>query len=170
MANMIPISTVTVGSGGAASIDFTGIPQTYTDLNILFSVRSTGNYNADGLGLLIKFNGSTSSFSFRALEGNGASAISFNNTTNQIAGIGGGSNVTANTFNNGSIYIPNYTGSNNKSFATDSVMENNGTTAADDMYASLWSNTAAITSITIYPSASNLAQYSSATLYGIRKY
>ena len=33
MANTyVAIATVTVGSGGAASIDFTSIPATYTDL------------------------------------------------------------------------------------------------------------------------------------------
>ena len=36
-----PIATVTVGAGGAASIDFTSIPGTYTDLLVLISARST---------------------------------------------------------------------------------------------------------------------------------
>jgi hypothetical protein len=31
------ISSVTVGSGGAANIEFTSIPATYTDLVVLFS-------------------------------------------------------------------------------------------------------------------------------------
>ena len=34
------ISTITVGSGGAASIDFTSIPQTYTDLLVKISLRA----------------------------------------------------------------------------------------------------------------------------------
>jgi hypothetical protein len=33
------IKTVTVGSGGAANIDFTSIPQTYTDLVLKVSAR-----------------------------------------------------------------------------------------------------------------------------------
>jgi hypothetical protein len=37
---MVKIDTVTVGSGGAASIEFTNIPQTYTDLQIVLSARS----------------------------------------------------------------------------------------------------------------------------------
>ena len=41
MANTFKkIQTVTVGSGGAASIDFTSIPQTYTDLKIVLSART----------------------------------------------------------------------------------------------------------------------------------
>ena len=37
---MTPIQTVTVGSGGAANITFSNIPQTYTDLVIKISARS----------------------------------------------------------------------------------------------------------------------------------
>jgi hypothetical protein len=40
------ISSVTVGSGGAANIEFTSIPATYTDLYVLASIRSnrSGTY------------------------------------------------------------------------------------------------------------------------------
>ena len=37
------ISSVTVGSGGAASIEFTSIPSTYTDLVLKLSARSSRN-------------------------------------------------------------------------------------------------------------------------------
>ena len=40
MATMVKLQTVTVGSGGASSIDFTNIPQTYTDLKIVLSART----------------------------------------------------------------------------------------------------------------------------------
>ena len=39
----IPIATVTVGSGGATNIEFTSIPNTYTNLIILTSLRGTSN-------------------------------------------------------------------------------------------------------------------------------
>jgi hypothetical protein len=35
MATYTLINSVTVGSGGAANIEFTSIPATYTDLNLL---------------------------------------------------------------------------------------------------------------------------------------
>jgi len=38
--NMVAIQTVTVGSGGAANIEFTSIPQTYTDLVVVLSLRN----------------------------------------------------------------------------------------------------------------------------------
>jgi hypothetical protein len=44
MANTYEIiSSVTVGAGGAAYIEFTNIPQTYTDLNLVFSGRNTSS-------------------------------------------------------------------------------------------------------------------------------
>ena len=46
------IGSVTVGSGGASTITFSNIPQTYTDLVVKFSMKSTtANQNTDGLFL-----------------------------------------------------------------------------------------------------------------------
>ena len=45
------IATVTVGSGGAANIEFTSIPATYTDLVIHLSGRTTRNDTADDIGI-----------------------------------------------------------------------------------------------------------------------
>lgn len=161
------IQTVTVGSGGAASIDFTSIPGTYTDLMIVMSARNT-NAVASYYSV-IKFNGSATSFTNRSLGGNGSSAYSFT-TPGNFAGEMSGASATSNTFGNGTIYIPNYAGSSNKSFSIDAVSENNGTTAQQDIGAGLWSNTAAITSITLTPDGGyNYAQYSTASLYGITK-
>jgi hypothetical protein len=165
------IQSVTVGSGGAASMAFTSIPQTYTDLFIKVSDR-TGRSGFPDDGLLIALNGSTSGFTQRGLEGNGSNASSFTagwGTANSIANINGPTS-TANTFSNNEITITNYTSSNFKSVFSDSVQENNQTTAYQDMYAVLWSNTAAITSITLTNySITNFTQYSTATLYGISK-
>lgn len=162
--NMVAIQTVTVGAGGAASIDFTSIPQTYTDLNIVVSARTNRALTVDGI--VININGSASNFSGRYLEADGVSAYSGTSTT--IAGSASSANATASTFGNTSIYIPNYTSSNNKSFSVDTVAENNGTVGLLDFIAGLWSNTAAITSITLAPfGGTTFSQYSTATLYGI---
>ena len=170
MANMIPISTVTVGSGGAATIDFTNIPQIYTDLVLKVSVRSTNASSTASEYYGIGFNGATTNQSYRRISGDGTNILSTNGTLLLVGGIPS-AGWTSNTFSNCSIYIPNYTGSNNKSFSTDSVAENNSSTINSlDLVASLWSQTAAITSIQILPRRDNFAQYSSATLYGIRKY
>ena len=170
MANMIPISTVTVGSGGTASIAFTGIPQTYTDLVLKLSARNTASLGATNSYTLWSINGVTTNMTGRQLFGNGSSAGS-NSYSSSFWGAINDGGTTASTFGNLEIYIPNYTGSTNKSISVDSVEENNATTALASMIAGLWSNTAPITSLAIQPQASgNFAQYSTATLYGIRKY
>jgi hypothetical protein len=174
MANMIPISTVTVGSGGASSIDFTGIPQTYTDLMVKLSARTAYNNIAGSISAYVRFNGDAgSNYSGRRLIGTGSSAISDNSSTTSF--INTFLNITAytsNTFGNAEYYIPNYTSSNNKSISVDGVTEHNATLSYAAMVAGLWSNTSPISSISIFPepSTGNFVQYTTATLYGIRKY
>ena len=162
----VKIATVTVGSGGAATIDFSSIPSTYTDLCIKLSSRTNRAFPVDGV--LIALNGSTSSFTNKYIEGDGVSAYS--SSTARVAANATGTTATSNTFANSDIYIPNYAGSSNKSFSGDSVTENNATGAIADLLANLWSNTAAITSISLSPLLGTLfTQYSTATLYGILK-
>ena len=74
MANTFyKIATVTVGSGGASSIDFSSIPSTYSDLCLLLSLRSAGTLTPYAL---MRFNGNASSYSNKRLNGDGASAAS----------------------------------------------------------------------------------------------
>ena len=159
------ISSVTVGSGGAASMVFTSIPATYTDLLVKVSARNT---NTSGSGLNMRFNSVSSTYSGIYLEGDGAAASSGNTTTSYFAaGNVNTSNTTSSTFASTDVYIPNYAGSNYKSGSVESVYENNATTAYTTMIAGLLSNTAAITQIDITPSANNFAENSTAYLYGI---
>ena len=165
------ISTVTVGSGGASNIEFTSIPGTYTDLLIKGSTRLNGGDN--GIQLVLRFNGNTQNYSRILVRGDGATAESFSGSSETYMrfAFAEESTRTANTFNNFELYIPNYTSSNNKSTSSDTVTENNATTAYAALYAGLWSNTAAITSIAIFDISStqaNFVQYSTATLYGIK--
>jgi len=158
------IATVEVGAGGAANIEFTSIPQTYTDLVVKVSGRSTTTTT----GVDITFNGSSTSYTNRRLYGTGSTAASDSAGTAYISNtMIADSSYTANTFGNGEFYIPNYTNSNNKSVSVDGASENNATTALMMLTAGLWSNSAAITSVKITPNAGNFVQYSTATLYGI---
>jgi len=161
------IATVTVGSGGASSIEFTSIPQTYTDLHILVSGRGSASAYYSTLGL--QFNGSTSSWSNRWVQSYGSGVNSGNAANNQMPDVTGNT-ATSSTFGSISIYIPNYTSSNYKSISMDGVTENNSTSAQAQFYANLWSNTAAITSIKLQDpfSGYTFLQHSSATLYGIK--
>jgi hypothetical protein len=147
-----------------ASITFSSIPQTYTDLYLVFSTRlSTTNG-----GLRLKVNTSTANLSTRLLYGNGSSATSASDTT--YLGTSSNSNHTASTFGSGTLYITNYAGSTTKSFSADIVDENNGTGATQWITAGLYNSTTAITSLELFgDAAGNFTQYSSATLYGILK-
>jgi hypothetical protein len=162
----VKIQTVTVGSGGAATIDFTSIPQTYTDLKLLVSVRTNRSAVVDALE--IKFNNLTTNRSYREIYGSGSAAASSSG-----AALSGGyipsATATASIFSNTEIYIPNYTSSNFKSASADNVGENNATESYLNLEANLWSATAAINQVTLYMSYGTLFnQYSSATLYGIK--
>ena len=159
------IATTTVGSGGASTIVFSSIPQTYTDLLLVVSGRAT----TDNPTLYVYFNGDTTAanYTFRAINGDGASATVSAATQAWFMRVTP-SSATASTFSNGMSYIPNYTGSTIKSVSTDSVTENNATTAYTQLNAGLWSSTSAITSITLDPFGTDFAQHSSASLYGIK--
>jgi hypothetical protein len=161
------ISSVTVGSGGAATMAFTSIPSTYTDLVLQVSAR-TDEAGANWSEGRITFNGSSSGYTNRYLVGTGSAVVSGDVGTAYVyGGRGTAAAATANTFGNSFVYIPNYTSSNNKSVSTDEVTENNATAALAFLGAGLWSNSAAITSITISNNTGNFVQYSTAYLYGI---
>lgn len=164
------ISSVTVGAGGAASMAFTSIPATYTDLVLKVSPRFSAASTNKTLVMRFNSDASTSNYKNRRLQGNGSTAsssIEEGYNGGYISEVNAGSS-TASTFSNVEIYIPNYAGSTNKSFSVDSAMENNATTAYAQLLANLWNNTAAITSITLVEQGSdNFVQYSTAYLYGI---
>ena len=159
------IASVSVGSGGAATMAFTSIPSTYTDLCLKISARSTTTSD----WVTLSFNSNTTGYTNKHLQGSGSAASSFNQTTYQFLAINNQSASTASTFSSSDVYIPNYAGSTNKSYSVDTAGEANATAAFMELNAQLWSNTAAITSITLTSLAGNMAQYSTATLYGISK-
>ena len=170
MANtFVKIASTTVGSGGAATIDFTSIPSTYTDLIVKLSSRSTTGTTAVGATL----NSDTgSNYTERQLEGSGTGVSSTSGTFSlmRIGSSNGGTDTTSNTFASSELYIPNYAGSNNKSASTDAVTEDNSSVAYATLRALLWNNTSAITSISLKnTNNNNFVQYSTATLYGIKK-
>ena len=160
------IASSTVGAGGAASIDFTSISNAYTDLCLKLSARA--GQAAVYTTCKIEFNNSTTGYTLRQLFGSGSSASSGNSNVSIYFDVVG-ANATSTTFGNAEFYIPNYTSSNNKSVSFDGVTENNATEAYTELYAGLWSNSAAITSIKLTSTSGNFVQHSTAYLYGIVK-
>jgi hypothetical protein len=159
------IASVTV-STATANIDFTSIPATYTDLLVKACVRGDrGAGNEDYVS--VRFNSATTNQVVRRLYGSGSSVTSDTENNNWSFIIQGAHN-TANSFTSADIYIPNYAGSNYKSFSSDAVEETNATTAYAVMVAGLWSNSAAITAVKLSCGNANFVQYSTATLFGIK--
>jgi len=161
------ISSVTVGSGDAANIEFTNIPQTYTDLLVKLSIRQT---KPDGYSeIAVKFNSSSANFTVIALDGAGTVKSSFTTTAAYVgSALGTTSNGGTSSFSNNEIYILNYTSSNYKSYSADSVAERNYASLNDLLLTTgLWSNSAAITSLLFESPSYNIEQYSTAYLYGI---
>jgi len=161
------IATVTVGAGGASNIEFTSIPNLYTDLQILCSLKTSRTSAFDNFEMIL--NGNTSIiYSVRRLNGNGSTASSTSETDNKfdiVSGINGA--YSSDAFSNVSVYLPNYASGNNKTASFDDVAEYNNTQGEITMMAGLFSNTSAITSIKLQ-SGFNFVQYSTATLYGIK--
>jgi len=166
MANTYTLIAAQTLASNATTVTFTSIPSTYTDLCIKVSART--NSAAVYEYMYINFNNTTYVATVRYLQGSGSGANSGTESTGYL-GIVDGNNATANTFSNNEIYIPNYAGSNNKSYSVDGTMENNATESYMHLIAGLWSSTAAINQIAI--KAGNTQSFltnSTFYLYGVK--
>lgn len=166
------VEHIEVGAGGAASIEFTSIPQDGVDLVLVASLRNDFASTGNG-GPLLKMNGvTTDSFSWIRLLGTGSSVSSSSDAGDPgVYGAVVAANATANTFANIQYTISNYTSSAVKSISGEMVRENNATSATQALVAgstsgSAGSVTAAITSIKLSLS-NDFDQYSTASLYKI---
>ena len=158
-------------SSSAASVTFSAIPATYTDLVLRISARTDNAGTDDGVNLTINSTAGTA-YSRTFLYGDGATATSGRTASTSRFSISptgvNGNTTTANTFGNAEIYIPSYLISQNKPIGYFGAYENNATTAKLGAYAGLWQNTAAITQLDLTPSTgTNFLSTSSFYLYGI---
>lgn len=163
------INSITVGAGGAANIDFTSIPSTYTDLVVKLSGRSSTGYNA--ADTYVTFNGSASGYSGRYVMKDSTTSTpqsSTSQTSKLIVGFVPGTQATASTFGNLEVYVSNYASSSYKSVSADGVTENNGTIQWILFAGGVWANTSAINQLTLIDASGTFAQGSKAYLYGIK--
>ena len=161
------IASSTVGAGGAASISFTGIASTWTDLMLMFSCRASNASNYNDTSVTVT--GGTYNTGKVLYAINGSTVGTYSPGSDPFFAYVTAGNNTANTFGNGYVYIPNYTSTNNKSLSGDSVGENNGTNTILALSAGLYTSSSALTAITLTPSASaTFVQYSTAYLYGVK--
>lgn len=159
------IATVSVGSGGASSVDFTSIPSTFTHLQVRFISKISA---ADDV--VMRFNSDTANnYRNHILYGDGSSAIAGVPFTNAYSAVA--LYYTSNTASiaGGVIDVLDYQSTNkNKTVRFLGGYDNNGS-GNIDFASGLWFKTPeAITSITLKPVSANFSQYSHFALYGIK--
>ena len=157
-------------SSSAASVTFSSIPSTYTDLVLRVSARTidTTTYPVD---IFLTANSVTgTSYSMTDVEGYASTAGSQRLTSVasfQLYYSATSTLMTANTFASTEIYIPSYTASQNKPMSAVTASPQNATTnVADAAFAGLFRNTSAITSLNL-AGTSSFVSGSSFYLYGI---
>lgn len=171
MANetMTLISTVTVGSGGATSIDFNSIPQTGTDLLLVGSAR-TGQSSIDSL-LFVGFLNGANDYQGRHLIGSGSSASSssYSGYGDFDAGVICGANATSSTFSSNTMYFPNYALTAAKTLSAESVIEHNSSSSVLKITAGSRASTNPITRLWVTAGGQTFQQNTTFSLYMITK-
>lgn len=171
----MPSSRILIASNtltsSAASVTFSSIPSTYTDLVLRVSARNN-NTGVDNSNLLVRFNSdSATNYSVTYIFGNGATALSSRlssqTTASGYIGVNGDS-TTANSFSSLELYIPSYNVAQNKPISFSNAVETNSTTAYNTAVAGLWRNTATIDSIVLTTDSSTFKSGSSFFLYGLK--
>ena len=165
MATTYTLISSNVLSSSAASVTFSAIPATYTDLVLRTSIRSTQEDTYSKV--ILRFNSDSSAiYSYTDLQGDGATPSSSRSSSDSsnTSIFWEGTSYTTNTFTSSELYIPNYGSSVNKPTSTISVTENNSSTSWIGASANLYRNTSAINSIAL--THSSFAIGSSFYLYG----
>jgi hypothetical protein len=172
MANTLElIASSTVGAGGSASITFSSIPNTYTDLVLKVSSRSDVSSTNDYGYIQLNSDTTSANYPYRQLIGNGSVTGSNSGTLAGAASLRmSAATATASVFGSNEIYISNYLSTVVKSIFADGVSENNASDATQSMWASLWNpaTQVAITSIVLKAGSGNFVQHSTAYLYGVK--
>lgn len=161
-------------SSSAASVTFSAIPSTYTDLVLRMSIRNT---SASGWNRsTIRFNGDTATnYSRTLLTGgwDGSSIIAESGRTSNDTSLSMPleDSSVASIWASDEVYIPNYTVAQNKPISNFSVAEANSTSTSNwliEVTSGLWRNTAAINTILLTCAGGSYTSGSSFYLYGIK--
>lgn len=158
-----PIATTTLSSA-QATITFSSIPSTYTDLRLVFSCT----FSVAGQIANVRFNSdSGTNYSSTWLEGNGSAASSYRTTNDTRIQFSNGAGTT--TIPNLCILdIFSYAGSTNKT-ALQSVSGDANGSGYVFRTVNLWRSTSAINRIDLTTGSGNFNTGTTATLYGILK-
>jgi len=161
-----PIASQTLGSD-TATVEFTSIPGTFTDLVLVCFERGTDN-SASGA---LRFNADTgSNYSRTRLLGFSSGAISTrdSNDTSILAGSSALNNATSGIFSTSVHQIMSYANANVYKTVLASAADPSNTDSRVHRVVGLWRSTSAITTITYLHRSANFAAGSTFSLYGIK--
>lgn len=168
-ADFESIATVTVGSGGASSIEFTSIPGTYQHLQIRAILRTTRAAVFDSVN--IKFNGSSTGYAHHQLYGGGSTgaAGAASATAINTAGLFNSDSSGASRYGVMVLDVLDYATASKTRVLRHLSGADDNTTGWIGVGSGLWDSTSAVTSIALTSNAAaNFTQYSTAALYGIK--
>ena len=162
MSTYSPIASVTLSSA-QSSVTFSGIPQTYTDLVVVLSVKGTASGN--DIDVSGQFNSDTSSnYSWTRIYGTGSAAGSQRGSSVAYLRIGNMAGSGYSSYSPMILNVQNY--SNITTFKTMLGRPNNPDRIVDG-YVNLWRSTSAITSFTVLASSGSFDTGSTFNLYGV---
>jgi hypothetical protein len=157
-------------STATASVTFSALPTTFTDLVLRASVRGSDSGNNSPFRL--KINADTGNnysrtrlYSYDNVAYSQRATNEADNIDTAFFNLG---TTTSNTFSNIEVYVPNYLSTTSKPISGSGVMENNATTAIVSAHAVLYRNSSAITSLQFFTNSGNFVAGSSFYLYGIK--
>lgn len=159
-----PIASTTLGSA-AASHTFSSIPGTYTDLVVVFNVRTTVD---DANGRLTINSDSGSNYSQTDLEGTGSSAFSGRNSNVSFIPLTRNIGFDDTNPSTGIIQIMSYANTNVFKTVLYSSADFNSSYPGVARRVGLWRSTNAITSIKIETAGTTFKADSTFSLYGIK--
>ena len=170
MANTYTLISSYTASTSPTSFTFTSIPQTYTDLKLVMSIRGSRAAFYSNISVLV--NGSSSAiYNYRWLYNSSGTptALSYAGDT-ELGQFVDGANATSSTFNSIEMVFCNYTSSSYKTIAVENVVEDNSSSTFQVLEGELAQTASAITSFTITGSGNNytFANSSTAYLYGVK--
>jgi hypothetical protein len=163
------IATTTVGSGGASSVDFTSIPATYTHLQVRYLARGSAVLNE--VSIRMRLNTDTgNNYARHLLEGDGSTAAAFATASGSLMALGSipASTGTASAFGGGVVDILDYANTNKYKTSRSLSGDDRNGGGVVDLASSLWMNTNAVTTVSVFPDSGNFSQYSIVALYGIK--
>jgi hypothetical protein len=172
MANTYTLISSNVLTSNTASVTFSSIPNTYSDLILRMSTR----IYVDGSTTLYPFNltlnsTGTTLFSETLIRQNSTTIQSTRQTAqpNMYFNYADAELATADTFASNEVYVPNYASAAYKPFLSNSHSENNTSGVWLTANAGLYSSTSAVTSITLWNASTfYFVPGSSFYLYGIK--